>query len=82
MSRLGNGAPDILVAYGGLSMLVEIKSKNGKLTPDQVVFWNRWKSNPKIVRNNEQVAEAVNTLILWHKRICVPDTYNQNHDPA
>lgn len=38
MSAMGNGFPDLLVWYKNNFYLVEIKSKDGKLTKDQIKF--------------------------------------------
>lgn len=43
-AKLGRGFPDLLVAKDGLSTLVEIKTGNGKLTPDQCRFIENWKA--------------------------------------
>ena len=74
MSRLGEGTPDLLIGYGGISLLVEVK--DGKrppsrrtLTGDQVDFWLSWKQNPRVVKNLEEVAKTVNVLQTWHKYI-------------
>ena len=36
------GVPDLLVAYRGNTYLLETKSKGGKLTADQQVFFEAW----------------------------------------
>lgn len=36
------GVPDLLVAYRGSTFLLETKSKGGKLTADQQVFFEAW----------------------------------------
>lgn len=42
LSRLGFGKPDWLVKRGGFWMLIEVKSKQGKLTPEQKEFSEDW----------------------------------------
>lgn len=74
MSRLGEGAPDLLIGYGGISLLVEVKDGSKPpskrvLTTDQVQWWLDWKENPRVVRNHEQVAETVKVLQQWHQYI-------------
>jgi hypothetical protein len=74
MSRLGEGAPDLLIGYGGLTMLVEVKDgslppSRRTLTTDQVQFWLNWKQNPRIVKNTDDVAKTVNVLMTWDKCI-------------
>jgi len=64
---MGGGCPDILVAFFGRLALVEIKNGEKppsarRLTDDQVKFWNGWKSNPRIVKNLDEVRECVEGL--------------------
>jgi len=71
MSRLGEGAPDLLIGYGGISILVEVKDgrkppSKATLSTLQVQWWLDWKQNPRVVRNLEQVAETVKVLTQWH----------------
>ena len=40
---VGRGCPDIIVSYGGATYLFEIKSPDGKLTPDEIKFHNEWR---------------------------------------
>lgn len=35
---VGRGCPDLLVAWHGRWMLCEVKSKDGRLTPEQAIF--------------------------------------------
>lgn len=41
--RLGKGFPDFIIADGFFTIPVELKSKGGKLTPDEIQFHNRYK---------------------------------------
>jgi len=43
LSRVGQGCPDILVAWGGGLILMEIKAPGGRLTPQQVAFAQQWR---------------------------------------
>jgi len=72
--RLGDGVPDLLVCYGGVCILVEIKNgakppSKSTLSTDQIQWWLDWKENPRVVRNLEQVAETVKVLQQWHQYI-------------
>ena len=74
MSRLGDGAPDLLIGYGGVSILVEVKDglkppSKSTLNNDQLQWWMNWRENPRVVRNLEQVAETAEVLKQWHKYI-------------
>ena len=42
LAALGKGVPDLLVAWGGTTLLVEVKQPGCKLTPDQDRFHRRW----------------------------------------
>lgn len=38
LASIGNGCPDLLVAYHGRTFLVEVKADKGKLTPDEAAW--------------------------------------------
>lgn len=74
LSALGNGCPDILAGFGGLSILVEIKDSDKspskrKLTPAEERFRMNWKGGYKVVENLDHVEETVNLLKGWHEAI-------------
>lgn len=48
-SRLGDGFPDLVVGYCGMSYLYEIKMPGCKLTPDEVKFSESWAGHWMIV---------------------------------
>lgn len=50
LSRLGDGAPDILV-YTGLWTPIEIKSRNGQLTDDEETWWRKMGLAPILARS-------------------------------
>ena len=50
-SNLGGGFPDLVVGYRGKSFLFEVKSKKGKLTPDQREFFDGWRGEVYVIRN-------------------------------
>lgn len=74
LGSVGGGFPDIVVGYGGLNVLVEIK--DGKkppsarsLTPDQVEFFAHWKGDVIVVTSvkdcvilRDRIATDANTL--------------------
>jgi hypothetical protein len=60
LHEVGHGCPDILVGYKWHSFPMEIKSAEGKLTPDEVKFNEEWRGNYYIVHSFE---EAVQILI-------------------
>ncbi len=54
------GVPDISVGWKGVNYYFEIKSKNGKLTPDHERFHQTWTGQVAIIRS---VDEAVTFLL-------------------
>jgi len=43
MAAIGGGCADLLVSRNGNTMVMEVKSKGGKLNPDQVKWRDEWK---------------------------------------
>ena len=54
-SAVGEGYPDLNVGKGGYTWLVEVKSKVGTLTPDQIKFRASWRGNYVLVRDVDDV---------------------------
>ena len=69
LAPLGDGAPDAVIGYAGLSVLVEIKSGRGTLNEKQKGFWSTWKGGIKLVRDLDGVLETVAMLKKWHAAI-------------
>ena len=65
-SSAGNGLGDLVIAHGGLVMLIEIKTETGKLTAAQKAC----KLPQRLVRTMDDVAESVRVLKRWHGLIC------------
>jgi hypothetical protein len=59
LSTVGKGCPDLLVGYEGHNILMEVKVKKGKLTPDQVVWHNGWRGIVIIVRTPAEAEAAL-----------------------
>jgi len=64
LHQVGAGCPDILVGWLGGNYLIEIKDgdkppSGRKLTPDQVVWHNRWRGQVQVAKN---VAEALDII--------------------
>lgn len=49
LSSVGKGIPDQLLGIQGHTILMEIKTDTGKLTPDQVRFHRYWNGGPLMV---------------------------------
>ena len=60
LHMVGRGVPDLLVGLAGRTMLVEVKTGNGGLTDDQVVWHRMWRGSPvAIVRSVEDALYAI-----------------------
>lgn len=70
--RLGQNAPDLIVASGGRTLAVEVKAAKGKVKPGQSAWLASWPSETAIVRGVEDVVWLVNTLPQsdTHDRLC------------
>lgn len=62
LHRVGQGVPDLLVSYLGRWHLVEVKSENGELTPDQEKFHEACGAPISIMRS---VDDAVMVVNVW-----------------
>lgn len=74
LSSLGNGCPDLLIGYGGISLPVEIKDGSKppsarKLTPDEERFKMNWTGGYKLVENLDDVTQTVELLRKWQQVI-------------
>jgi len=52
------GFPDLLAAKAGMTVLIEVKTRRGRLTPAESVFQMLWPDRYRIVRRIEDV-EAI-----------------------
>ena len=73
-ATVGNGFPDLAVAYRGVVKLVEVKDglkppSAQKLTPDEQAFFDERVWGPHIVRDLDDVASTVRVLREWHRRL-------------
>ena len=62
LSNVGHGCPDICVSRAGSTMMMEIKSAKGKLTPDEEKFISCWRGRYAIVRSLDEAIEVVRQL--------------------
>lgn len=72
LHTIGKGCPDLLVGYGGRTLLMEVKDgdkapSDRALTGDQILWHAAWRGGDLVVVNN--VDEAVDAL-----RLCAPYT--------
>lgn len=60
LSDVGNGVPDLLVGIFGRNLLMECKSEDGNLSPDQEEWIDSWKgSHPAVVRSAEDALRMI-----------------------
>lgn len=57
------GVPDLLIGYQSVTVLAEIKTAKGKLTPDQEQFLQDWRGNNVFVlRSVEDALDMLNQV--------------------
>jgi len=64
LHMVGSGIPDLLVAYEGHTILIEVKDgANKKFTPDQIKFIAGWKGGHLYrVNSSEEAIEVLKSL--------------------
>lgn len=67
LAPLGRGIPDLLVAIGGVTWLVEIKSKKGKENDLQLEWAENWRGARAVVRDTQGVETVVKLMRLFPK---------------
>lgn len=66
LHQVGGGCPDLLVGFGGQTVLLEVKNPEGRdrLQPEQEAWHNVWKGGPLgVVRSVEEAESAVRGAI-------------------
>ena len=61
-SNLGGGFPDLVVMYTDRVLLMEVKSKCGRLTEEEQVFYNEWSAGMVVVYSVEEALDAIGRL--------------------
>lgn len=64
LSGVGRGTPDILVGYRGQNLLMEIKTKSGRLNPRQVEWFTKWHGQSSVVTCFEDALQVINGVTL------------------
>ena len=62
LSRFGQGVPDLLVGFHGVTYLLEVKTDNGELTPAERKWFDGWRGRAVIVSKVEHALEAIGAL--------------------
>lgn len=73
LSRLGFGAPDLLVGFCGINELVEVKGQESGLTAWQTQFQNMWQGREvRVVRDERGVKKLLGHMQSQSQRASVP----------
>jgi hypothetical protein len=59
LHTVGKGCPDMIVGYRGINMLIEAKTKHGKLTQAQIQWHSTWRGQCIVAKTPEEVVEKV-----------------------
>lgn len=63
LHSIGKGCPDLLVGYSHngkpYNLLMEVKDKGGKLTPEQIIWHAGWRGQVAVVTTPEEAIKAV-----------------------
>lgn len=54
LHKVGKGIPDLLCGFRGITKIIEIKTEDGELTPDQKEFIENWNGQYAIAKNSEE----------------------------
>jgi Holliday junction resolvase len=49
LHTVGGGCPDIVVGHEGKNYLFEIKTRGGKLTQDEAIFFEVWRGQVNVI---------------------------------
>lgn len=72
LHAVGQGCPDLLVAFGEAMVMVEVKTKTGKLTAQQRAFTEKWPPGFVLVRDADDVFGVSELLRAYHHRLTPP----------
>lgn len=57
---MGDGFPDLVVGYKGVTVMFEVKGPQGRLTEHQVAFQGAWRGGPLfVVRSPQEARDAL-----------------------
>ena len=63
LHQVGGGCPDLILGrkgrYGPENLLVEVKTDDGTLTPDQIRFHREWRGQKAIVRSVDELLKLL-----------------------
>lgn len=69
LAKVGEGVPDLLVGFGGINILMEVKDGEKppsarKLTPDQIKWHGEWRGQVQVVYDADHAIRVVN----WYRK--------------
>ena len=64
LSAVGSGCPDLLVSFGGTTVLMEVKSRDGSLQKNQKKFIRGWSGHYVVVRSSEDALKWVQSIFI------------------
>ena len=59
LHQKGQGCPDLLVGFRGRLLLMEVKSKGGRLTTDELYFYDIWMEYMVVVYSIDDALKAI-----------------------
>lgn len=59
LHRVGQGCPDLMVAYNGRVFLMEVKSPGGRLTKPEQDWHREWRSCVYIVHDAQEAVDVL-----------------------
>lgn len=68
LASVGKGCPDLVVGYGGVNVLLEVKDGKKppsaqKLTPDEETFVREWRGRVVVVTSVEDAVRVVTQIV-------------------
>lgn len=57
--QMGSGVADLIVGFRGRLLWMEVKSKGGRLTPDEMYFYDNWMEYMVVVYSVEEALQAI-----------------------
>lgn len=72
LAAIGKGVPDLLISFGGVTWLVEVKMPKGKLTDDQTRFLSGWTGCHAIVTDQVGIDHVVQSMLAQSMLLTKP----------
>ena len=68
LHRERRGCPDLLVGFLGHNLLIEVKTKDGELTPTEAEWHESWRGHVDIVRTVDQALDILDKIARSDER--------------